>query len=574
MTKGQRIASQGAVLLVAVLAWFVATSYSPAQPTLLTAFLLPGAAFTVAGVAAWSLRPNNRIGPLMSIAGVGLMIEANRNLVPATVPDWLPLLLEVISFPLLVIPIHVLLTFPEGILRPSRGRVLVRSLYAITTLGGLSALAAYSLANQLALAGIINISTEFIYLGGLTIASASTFRRWLQGGTAMRRALTPVVWSLIPVLIALWAGPLTSLINIGPDTPTPLMQLVGDLNAGAPLMLIALPAGILIGLLRANLDMSSVGELMVELSRGLLPEQVQPALARALHDPSLRVVYWLPTLNRFGDLEGNSIALGDPETTSAISVLGDPTNPVAALVYDRSLQDESRLVNAAGAALRLALENARLQAQLRAQLRDVRESRARLVEAADRERRRVERDLHDGAQQWLVSLLLCLQLAKAEALQRSEPETVRTIDQNIELLKRALAELRELARGIHPAILVEAGLTPAIRALAERCPILVDITGDLGRLDAPLEAALYFVVAEAMTNAAKHSQGQKVCVELRRSNGLAFVEIADDGIGGADFSRGSGLLGLSDRIAAVGGRLRVQSDRGSGTQLHVEVPCE
>lgn len=572
MTKTQRIASQVAVLLVAVLAWLGATSFS-GQAAILTAYLLPGAAFTVAGVAAWSLRPSNRIGPLMSIAGVGLMLEADRNLVPTT-PDWLPQLVAVFSFPLLVIPVQVLLAFPQGMLRRSRERGLVRFLYAITTLGGLSALAAFSLANQPAAAGIINGSAGLIYLGGLTIASGWTFRHWLKAGSAERRALTPVVLSQIPVLWAMLGEPLINLLPVQPDTPpSGFWALILNLNTGAPLLLIAWPAGILVGLLRANLDMSSVGELMVKLSHGMLPEQVQPALAQALHDPSLRVVYWLPTLNRFGDLEGNAVDITDVGVTSAMSVLGDPDNPVAALLYDPSLQHEGSLVEAAGAAVRLALENARLQAQLRAQLRDVRESRARLVDATDRERRRVERDLHDGAQQRLVSVLLGLQLAKTEALQRSEPETVRTLEENIDVLKRALAELRELARGIHPAILVEAGLTPAIRALADRCPVPVEIVGDVGRLDAPLEAALYFVAAEAMTNAAKHSQGRKVCVDLGRSNRLAFIDIADDGIGGADFSRGSGLLGLTDRIAAVGGRLEVQSNAGQGTKLHAEVPC-
>ena len=224
-------------------------------------------------------------------------------------------------------------------------------------------------------------------------------------------------------------------------------------------------------------------------------------------------------------------------------------------------------------ARRLALENADLQVQLGAQLDEMRQSRARLVEAADNERRRLERDLHDGAQQQLVTVLLSLQLAKAEALQRSDPNTAHMLDQSIESLRQALDELRSLARGIHPTILLEAGVAPAIRTLAERCPIPVEVTGDLDRLEPRLEAALYFVAAEAITNAVKHSRGHRVRVELRRRSGWASVDVSDDGVGGAEPSRGSGLVGLSDRVAAVGGRLSVESNQLQGTRLHAEVPC-
>jgi signal transduction histidine kinase len=232
-------------------------------------------------------------------------------------------------------------------------------------------------------------------------------------------------------------------------------------------------------------------------------------------------------------------------------------------------------VDTAAAAVSLALENARLQVELRAQLEEVRQSRARLVDAADNERRRVERDLHDGAQQELVTLLLSLQVTKTEALKHGAPATAAMVDENIAALMRALEELRELARGIHPTILTEAGLVPAILSLAERCPLPVKVTGDLGdgRLAPQLEAALYFVVAEAITNAVKHSKGRRICVAIGSGSGLATIEVSDDGAGGADLSLGSGLRGLSDRVAAVGGRLVVTSHPGTGTTVHSEVPC-
>jgi len=339
---------------------------------------------------------------------------------------------------------------------------------------------------------------------------------------------------------------------------------------------VALPIGILIGLLRSGLDMSSVGDLVVKLSGGLAPEQLQPALAHALHDPSLEVAYWLPAQEYFADLEGLRMDLPTADSERAVSILGDPASPVAALVYDSSLVEEGQLVGTAAAALHLALQNARLQVQLRAQLEEVRQSRARLVEAADIERQRVERDLHDGAQQQLVNLLLSLQVTKTEALRHSDPGTASRVEANIADLKQALDELRELARGIHPTILTQAGLIPAIRSLGERCPIPVEVKEELGdvRLAAPLEAALYFVVSEAITNAVKYSKGRRVCVSVGRRSGLAVVEISDDGVGGADSSVGSGLRGLTDRVAAVGGRLVVKSGTAGGTTIHAEVPCE
>jgi signal transduction histidine kinase len=380
--------------------------------------------------------------------------------------------------------------------------------------------------------------------------------------------MSPVIWSLVPIVLAWLLARLTPFATAGP-----VIWVGPAFVAASPLLLVVLPVGFLVALLRSEHEMLSVGDLVVKLSDGMLPVQLQPALASALHDPSLQVAYWLPTLGWYADLSGNNVSLPAPNSPRAATVLGDPDNPVAALVYDSSLRNEAKLVDTAAAAVRLALENARLQVQLRAQLDAVQQSRARIVEAADSERRRLERDLHDGAQQQLVTLLLSLQLAKAEALRRSDSNTAQLLDCNIESLRQALDELRSLARGIHPTILVEAGLIPAIRSLADRCPVPVEVSGELDRIEPKLETALYFVAAEAITNAVKHSKGQRICVKVCRGSGWASIDISDDGIGGADLSRGTGLVGLADRIAAVGGRLDVRSSQRQGTTLHADVPC-
>jgi signal transduction histidine kinase len=196
-------------------------------------------------------------------------------------------------------------------------------------------------------------------------------------------------------------------------------------------------------------------------------------------------------------------------------------------------------------------------------------SRARIVEAADEARRRIERDLHDGAQQRLVTLALSLQLVARSA----EPATATALQGCIEDLQTALAELRELARGLHPALLTDRGVVAAVYELAARSPVPVVVDADLdGRLPAAHEAALYFVAAEALTNVAKYAQASAVEVTLRSDGRWVEIAIADDGIGGARTENGSGLRGLADRVEALGGQLTVSSTPGHGTTVRARVP--
>ena len=568
MTTLQRRVIQVGALAVVALACYAEALYSSRTWSSVLVDIVPGSSFVLAGLIAWSLRPGNRVGLLMIGVGVGLLT------VDAALQDrvgrvWQPagVLLVFVSPLWAVVLIHLLLAFPGGRLVSRLDRVGVRSFYAVVPLAALLAVVSdYPVLGRIS-QPVFDIEVPAagsIYAACLVIGSGLVIRRWFLGGRARRRSMSPVFWPMVPITILFLLA-----------TAAVLGRSVTVLATVFPLFLVALPIGILIGLLRSGLDMSSVGDLVVKLSGGLAPEQLQPALAHALHDPSLEVAYWLPAQEYFADLEGLRIELPTADSEQAVSILGDPTSPVAALVYDSSLVEEGQLVAAAAAAVHLALQNARLQVQLRAQLEEVRQSRARLVEAADVERQRVERDLHDGAQQQLVNLLLSLQVTKTEALRHSDPETASRVEANIADLKQALDELRELARGIHPTILTQAGLIPAIRSLSERCPIPVEVTEELGdvRLAAPLEAALYFVVSEAITNAVKYSKGRRVCVSVGLRSGLAVVEVSDDGVGGADSSVGSGLRGLTDRVAAVGGRLVVKSGRAGGTTIHAEVPC-
>ena len=223
------------------------------------------------------------------------------------------------------------------------------------------------------------------------------------------------------------------------------------------------------------------------------------------------------------------------------------------------------------AAAAIALENARLSVELRARLEELRGSRARIVEAGDAERRRLERNLHDGAQQRMVAVALQLRLLENRV--RDDPAAAEMASAAGEELKRSLNELRELARGLHPAVL-EHGLGAALDALATRSEVPTIVRCDVpGRLPEPVELAAYFVVAEALTNVAKYAQASEASVRAWRDGELAVVEVSDDGVGGADDSRGSGLRGLADRVEALDGRLRVVSPAGAGTVVTAELPC-
>jgi signal transduction histidine kinase len=211
---------------------------------------------------------------------------------------------------------------------------------------------------------------------------------------------------------------------------------------------------------------------------------------------------------------------------------------------------------------------------LRERVDDLRHARQRIIAAADAERRRIERDLHDGAQQRMVSVAVTLGLAQAQF--NSDPDgALNLIAQARDEAQLAIKELRELARGIHPAVLSDRGLGAALEALATRCPVPVDVRGvPDDPLPPPVEAAAYFVTAEALTNVAKYANATEATVQLELDDGLLRVAVQDDGVGGADPALGTGLRGLRDRVDALDGRLDIASEQGCGTTLTVELPLE
>jgi signal transduction histidine kinase len=241
-------------------------------------------------------------------------------------------------------------------------------------------------------------------------------------------------------------------------------------------------------------------------------------------------------------------------------------------MFDRSLQDERELIQAVSAAADIALENGRLEAELRARLQELHGSRIRVIEAEQRERRRLERDLHDGAQARLVAL--GLELSALRDRVAADPDAIARVDRVRTQVAVSLEELRDLARGLHPAVLSGHGLSVALESLAARAPVPVSLTLDVEqRLPDAVEVAAYYVVCESLANAGKHASAQAATVEVTHADGFLVVEVSDDGRGGADTERGSGLRGLADRVEALEGRLRVWSPAGAGTRVRAEIPC-
>ncbi len=342
---------------------------------------------------------------------------------------------------------------------------------------------------------------------------------------------------------------------------------------GVLLCVLALPAAVVaIAVLEA--DGALARRLAARLLHSRVPEggPVRELLAERLGDRSLTIAYWLPERAIFVDDAGRHVELPAPGSGRAWTAVEHDGTRVAAIVHDAELDATPELVSAAASAAALAIDNERLKAELRARVEELRLSRVRIVEAADDARRRIERDLHDGAQQQLVSLALDLRMLKARL---GDSGLQSTVDQLGAKLADALAELREFARGIHPAILSDRGLGPAVEALVDRAPL--DVTYDVAlteRLPAPVEAAAYFVIAEGLTNVVRYAETRRASVAVRRVNGEVEVVVADDGVGGASIDGGTGLRGLIDRLAVLDGSLELESAPGAGTRLQARIPID
>ena len=481
-----------------------------------------------------------------------------------------------------IVFVHLVLAFPTGRLAHRFDRRLLGFLYFTAVMGAISylfwrppfydapecqPLGVACPRNVLLIWPNEGISTVFRQLNLLVplfalLVLVELRRHWREAGPVGRRALAPIVVG-VPIVFAILV-PWYVAQGIDRDE---IRQFLLNPIFTLPKMIV--PAGFLIGLLRTRLARGSVADLAVEIGRGVPLGGMQDALARTLRDPTLELGFAAPDGDGFVDPAGRPLALPEPGSTDrSMTRIEHDGELLAILVHDRALDLEAPgLVEAVASVAGMALDNERLAAQVRAQLEEVRASRARIVEAGDIERRRVERDLHDGAQQRLVALALRLEAARG-----TTEEADRLIDETTAELGTAIGEVRRLARGLHPTILTEAGLRAAVEALAETAavPVTVDIPDE--RYPELVEATAYYVIAESLTNVARYAGASGVVVRVTESGGRLLVAIEDDGRGGADPAVGSGLRGLVDRVAALGGSFRIESPPGAGTRVLAEVP--
>jgi signal transduction histidine kinase len=389
---------------------------------------------------------------------------------------------------------------------------------------------------------------------------------WWRATRAGQYVMAPVLWVLGPAVTYIVLDQAADLVSLSGAA----QRFIRDY---LPLALLVLPVGYLISLLRTRLAYAHVGTFATELAGPVAPGRVREVLAAMLHDPDLKLHYWSPSAGAYVDLEGNRTP-GEPAPGRSLSRLDGDSGPLAVLEVDDSVLAEPGLMNAAASMVRLALENERLQAEVRSQLVQLRSASTRLVEAGQQARQRLERDLHDGAQQQLLALSMALGQARDRLGADADPQVRAFFEHANHDLQQAITELRELARGIHPVLLTQGGLRPALQALAERAALPLVASAPSARFPESVESTAYFVVSEAVTNATRHSRARRVVVEVTPEEGELRVEIADDGVGGAvSTATGTGMQGMLDRVTALGGRMHVDSPVGGGTRIKAWLPC-
>src|SRR4051794_18683335 len=505
-------------------------------------------------------------------------------------PPGLDVLGQVAWAAVLVVVVYILLSFPEGRLpdQVARGVVAMTALTAVLVWGALLATAerlpefmpasrcdAGCPRNPVRIVGgdatvsdALAVASWSLTAGALiAVAVALTFRM-RTAPSISRRTTSPI---LVAVLAVAGTFAAAAVARAGGAAPATLERL-GWFSTATSL---TVPCAFLAGMLGARVFAGGALErLVARLSAGAHDVDARRVLAEALGDPSLTVAYWRAQRSEYVDARGHPVPAPEKASGRATTIVRQDGDPLAMIIHDAALRAEPGLVGAAGGAALMMLENARLEADLRASVADLRASRSRLASAADAGRREIERDLHDGAQQRLVALRM--RLAEAEAQAAPDDELRRSLGELGADAEETIDELRSLAHGVYPAVLIDHGLASALTSVAGRSALSVRVETALsGRLAPAIEAAVYFCCLEAIQNAAKHAGASAtVTVRVRAHAGGVAFEIRDDGVGFDvdDVHGGHGLTNLNDRVAAVGGDVHVASGHGAGTTVRGDVP--
>jgi signal transduction histidine kinase len=483
-----------------------------------------GSVLVVCGVAAWDRRPASRVGVLMWVAGVTWFLGTAFE--PALYLHRGPL-------------VQILLSYPTGRLPSPLARAVVAVAYVDAAIEPLA-------------------RNDWATLALSVAVAAAAMHRFRTATGAMRKAAGLALAAAVAYAGALALGAVDRLAGWDPHTDAALWTYE-IVIASAAIVLV-------IDLIRAPWAGAVVTGLVVDLGAPQQSATLRTRLARALGDPSLVVGYRLAT-GALVDEAGRPVELPAAGSGRAVTPIEDRGEQIAVLVHDEVLLADQKLLEAVAAAARLAVANVTLQAETRARADEIDASRRRIVEAADSQRRRLGRELRLGAERRLDRVGTLLAGARTNFTE-VDSAPMHALEKE---LGEARREVREFAQGVHPAALSERGLMPALAMLAESTPVPVEITGEVGRLPEPIEAALFFVCSEALTNVAKHALASRASIDVTEERGHVVATIVDDGVGGANPGHGSGLRGLADRVEALGGRLLVESPRAGGTRLVAEI---
>jgi signal transduction histidine kinase len=482
------------------------------------------------GLAAWRRVPSSPVGLLLALTAMAWFVGGFAWVALDPAAD----LFRALALLYAAVAAHAILVFPDG---HRAGRVATAAIVATY----LAALVPAPRADLL---------VAIVLVVGLVAVAATARRR--------RRERRPAVLVGIAFAVALGGYRLLpSLIELGPRLDTrPVLQ--------ASLVLVA--AVLCLVLVELAQRRAFVADLVIELGSRSRPDLAR-GLGELVGDPRLQVGFWLPDRGRYVDALGRTVRVPAPGTARVATTIGPDTDPVALLVHDAQIRIDPGITDEVARAASLAAANARLQADVRAQVTDVRASRWRLLVAGDDERRDLERRLRASLEPRLSALHAAL---SADDL--AEDAVARDA---LEQVAETRAELAELARGIHPMVVEGRGLSGALAELAQRAPVPVEVDIEVGELSSrAVQTQILFIVSEALSNVAKHARPRRAAVRVERDGRGIAVEVSDDGQGGADPDRGSGLHGLRDRVEALGGRISLESRPGQGTRLRAVLPLE
>jgi signal transduction histidine kinase len=566
----------------------VLVSWTGNAPDQALASLVRGAGVVLpvaVGVHIWGRLATPRFGQLLVAAGLFTFVAT----LSASDDELLYSVGRVATWGAEPALVFLVLAFPSGRLPARVDRVLVGlMLLLVATLFFPSALLTDQFPNPSIWSTCVDtcpanafqvVTPEPGWVGDLVVPLREVLASALYVAVALRltqrivRATPPMRRMLAPVLVAATFHavllPVALALRRSNEAPEAIVTTAWVLAAGLPIVAIAF----LVGAAQRRAAMgAALYRLAPRLQAGPTPEQLTGLLADALDDPSLEVIYRGGQGEWFDD-SGRPVSLPSPGTGRDLTVICAAGKEVAAIVHDEALSEERSFVEAVGSFAVMGLTNERLAAQVEASLHELRRSRERIVAAADEERRRIERDLHDGAQQRLVALRIKLELAEELARSQGLPDADQ-LHQLGEDVGEALDEVRSLARGVYPALLVGGGLDDALRAAARRSPVPATVAmTDVGRQPPQIEAAVYFCCLEAMQNAAKHANAKALAIVVSDGDALRF-SVSDDGCGfdAGELTSGRGLVNMRDRVAAAGGTLVVTSAAGRGTSVAGTIP--